>query len=397
MKVLRIATVLILFVLSILVATGFVSAATETPNMPAVLDNVRSFAASPNADGISYANAGGKLIAGKEGNWHTVQFPADIIVAGIAIDTQRADVVYVGAANETSLYRTTDGGTSWLRVPLSTVYKGAVTTVAVDSTHRVVYAGTDQGALYRLLDVGSSIIMGGQQVLPEAIVELAVDPAGSNLAFARTATQLYQGDNWGLNWKSVNLHTTPTALAIANTSPATVYIGTLDNGVLKSNDGVLWLKANQGLNDNPGTRLRVDALAVDPADPTRLYVATSYLFGNTEVHESPVGVAMSEDAGAQWTIVRSLPTVAVSNLFPVSGKSEAVYAFFANSRTPFALGNAQQLVAIDTSAPASSWQQWLAGISLWQALIVVVASLAAVVVLLVMQRNRARQERVASK
>lgn len=397
MKVLRITTVLILFVLSILVATGFVSAATETPNMPAVLDNVRSFAASPQADGISYANAGGKLIAGKEGSWHTVQFPADIIVAGIAIDPQRADVVYVGAANETSLYRTTDGGESWLRVPLSTVYKGAVTTVAVDSTHRVIYAGTDQGALYRLLDVGSSIVMGGQQVLPEAIVELAVDPAGSNLAFARTSTQLYQGDNWGLNWKPVDLRTTPTALTIAHTSPATVYVGTLDNGVLKSNDGVLWLKANQGLDYNPGTRLRVDALAVDPANPTRLYVATSYLFGNTEVHESPVGVAMSEDAGQQWAMVRSLPAVTVSNLFPVSGKSEAVYAFFANSRTPFALGNAQQLVAIDTSAPASGWQQWLAGISFWQVLMVVVASLAAVVVLLVVQRNRARQERVASK
>ena len=190
---------------------------------------------------------------------------------------------------------------------------------------------------------------------------------------------------------------TDVALAIANSTPATVYVGTMDSGVLKSNDGVLWLKTNEGLSENPGSRMRVDALAVDPANPARLYVATTYLFGSTEVHESPVGVAISEDAGQKWTMMHALPAMAVSNLFPVSGKSEAVYAFFANSRTPFALGNAEQLVAIDTSAPAASWQQWFAGITLWQVLIVLMTSLAAIVVLLVIQRNRVRQEQVASK
>lgn len=397
MKVLRITIILMLFALSVVTATGFVSAATETPIVPAALDNVRSFAASPQAGGVSYANAGGQLIAGSEGNWHTVRFPENTVVSGIAIDPQHPETVYVGAANETALYRTTDAGESWLRVPLSTNYKGAVTTLSVDSAQHIIYAGTDQGTLYRLLDVGSSIILGGQQTLSEPIVQLAVDPAGSNLAFARTATRLYQADNWGLDWKPIDLLTIPTALAIANTEPATVYVGTLDNGVLKSNDGLLWLRANAGLNQNPGSRLRVDALAVDPADPTRLYVSTSYLFGGTTVHESPVGVAMSEDGAQSWSTIRQLPAMAINDLFPVSGKSEAVYAFAANSRTPFALGNAQPLVAAEAPAPVSGWQQWLAAITLWQVLLIAVASLAAVVVLLVLQRSRAQQVRDVSK
>ena len=269
MKFIRTLITLIMPLLLIALAAGAVSAITETPALPAMLDNVRAYAAVSQAGGLSYANAGGVLIAGSENVWYTVNFPQTAIASGIAIDPQQPQTLYVGVANETSLMRTTDGGETWLRIPLSTDYDGAVTTVAVDSAQRIVYAGTDHGSLYRLHDVGSSMILAGKQNFSEPIEQLAVDAAGSQLAFVRTTTQLYQAVDNGLNWESVKLLSMPTALAIANTTPATVYVGTMDKGVLKTNDGVLWLRANEGFEMGTGMRLKVDALTVDPAEPNR--------------------------------------------------------------------------------------------------------------------------------
>ena len=389
MKFIRTLITLIMPLLLIALAAGAVSATTETPALPATLDNVRAYAAAPQAGGLSYANAGGILIAGSENVWHTVNFPQTAIASGIAIDSKQPQTLYVGVANETSLMRTTDGGETWLRIPLSTDYDGAVTTVAVDSAQRIVYAGTDHGSLYRLHDVGSSMILAGKQNFSEPIEQLAVDATGSQLAFVRTTTQLYQAVDNGLNWESVKLLSMPTALAIANTTPATVYVGTMDKGVLKTNDGVLWLRANEGFEMGPGVRLKVDALTVDPAEPNRLYVAASYLFGNTEVHQSPVGIAMSQDSAASWQMINNVTEIAATELLPVSGKVAGVYALFSNSRTPFALGEAQPLVAIDTSTGGPSWSQIFATGALWQWLLALTVVIAMGVALAIRQSSRA--------
>ena len=118
----------------------------------------------------------------------------------------------------------------------------------------------------------------------------------------------------------------------------------MDKGVLKTNDGVLWLRANEGFEIGPGVRLKVDTLTVDPAEPNRLYVAASYLFGNTEVHQSPVGIAMSQDSATSWQMINNVTEIAATELLPVSGKVAGVYALFSNA--PLALGEAQPLVAM---------------------------------------------------
>jgi hypothetical protein len=333
---------------------------------------------------INYAVDSGILFQGGPNGWMAMSTPADMIVSAVAIDQANPQTIYIGAANALAIYRSTDGGQTWLHVPLTDEYIGGVTDIAVDSVQRLVYVGTDTAGLFRLRDVGSSVVVSAHLQVNEPVIEVAADSTGAGLAFARTNGALLQGENYGLAWRPVdNLGSTPTALTIANTQPATIYVGTMDRGLVKSHDGITWSTANEGLGFVPGSRLQVDALTVDPQQPEVVYVATSYLYGSTELHQSPVGVAMSTDGAATWTTLHEDRAVAVAGLLPVSGLTGAVYAVSNASRTPAPLGNAPVAPAqVDsttlaaTTAPASAWTGLIAWIVAGVAAMALVASMA---------------------
>lgn len=315
------------------------------------LNNVRDYAPTRQAWGNSYVVDGGVLLTGSPLAWRVVPTPDQVIVSAVALDDRRPNVVYIGAANETAIYRSTDKGRRWLHIPLSDTYTGSVTDIAVDGLQRLIYVGTDTAGLFRLRDVGSSVILTAHFALGEPVLEVATESTGTGLALIRTTWQLYRSEHLGMIWSPVdNLGSVPTALALANTKPATVYVGTMDRGVLKSQDGLTWTSANEGLDLVAGSRLAVNDISVDPAQPDVLYAATSYLFGHTTVHHSPAGVAMSMDGGQNWFTLFADPKTAVVELLPVSGQTGAVYVLTTQSRRPMALGRASVLAAEMTAA-----------------------------------------------
>jgi photosystem II stability/assembly factor-like uncharacterized protein len=250
-----------------------------------------------------------------------------------------------------AIYRTMDNGNSWLRVPLADGFVGGVTDIAVDGVQRILYVGTDTAGLFRLRDVGSSVVLGGHLLLDAPVLEVVADSTGMGMAFARTEWNLYRADNYGLAWTAVsNLQSTPTAVAIADTKPLKVYVGTMDRGLLVSNDGHEWTTANNGLNYVPGSRLMVNDLAIDPMQAEVMYVATSYLYGANEVHQSPAGVAVSTGGAQAWSPINEAANLAVAELLPVSGLTGGVYALTTDSRTPQALGNAPIITEVAVSA-----------------------------------------------
>lgn len=342
---------LVLLVAVIIGATNLLRVEAK-PVVRPELANVRDYSAA--AQGRSYAVDGGALFAGIPNYWTQVKTPADVIVSAVAVDQQNPDLVYIGAANEITIYRSPDAGGSWQRVPLTTEYIGGVTDIAVDSAQHLLYVGTDTAGVFRLRDVGSSMIVGGQLLLEEPVLEVAADSTGKGMAFARTEWNLYRAENFGMTWKTVaDLKSVPTALDIANTEPAKVYVGTMDRGLLVSEDGLTWTTANQGLGLVPGSRLQVNDLAVDPKQPEVLYVATSYLYGTSEIHEAPAGVAISVDGAQAFSPIVEQMNIAVADLMPVPGMTGAVYALTDQSRTPLALGNAP--VATEVAlAPAAA-------------------------------------------
>ena len=214
---------------------------------------------------------------------------------------------------------------------------------------------TDTAGLFRLRDVGASLILSGQTYLDQPVLEVVSDHSGAGLAFARTEWHVYKAVNNGLQWLALDtLTSAPTALAITDGNPATVYVGTVDRGLLKSQDGYTWAMVNAGFLQEAGTRLQIDALAVDPAQPTVLYVASSYLFGHTTVHQTAAGVTMSTDNAAHWTALVTRPPAPIVRLLPVSGVEGAVYALTNLSRTPQPLGNAPAMTADAVATTAAT-------------------------------------------
>jgi hypothetical protein len=291
--------------------------------------------------GVNYAVDNGELYAGRPGEWRKLAAPENVIVGAVATDSSRPNALYMGAANEMAVYRSTDRGVNWDRVPLTNEYVGGVTSLAFDSVNRVLFVGTDTAGVFRLRDVGSSMIAGGQTLIDEPVKQVVTDNTGAGLAVLRTTMDLYRAENGGLNWSKVEeLGSSPTALAVVNGSPATVFVGTTDRGVVSTQDGTTWTLANDGLGMLPGTRVQVDALATDPAQLDVLYAAISYLTGSTQVHQAPVGVTMSTDGGASWSGLANNTGQIVAELMPVAGQTGSVYALTTTSRTPLALGNA---------------------------------------------------------
>jgi len=338
----KVAIVTLTIVLIAALFTGAVSALSgnAAPVVRAQLANVRDFNSVANqAD--SYAVDGGVLFKGQPGAWTQISTPDKVIVSAVAADSMDPKVVYIGAANEMAIYRTIDNGRSWLHIPLADGYVGGVTDIAVDSAQRLVYVGSDTAGLFRLRDVGSSVILSGHLLLDAPVLQVVADNTGKGMAFARTQWNLYRAENFGLTWVAVsNLQSAPTALAIADTNPAKVYVGTTDRGLLVSNDGRDWTLANTGLNFVPGSRLKVSGLAIDVAQPDVMYVATSYLNGTSEIHETPAGVAVTTDGAQAWSFINEASKLPVAELLPVAGLTGGVYALTSDSRTPLALGNA---------------------------------------------------------
>lgn len=354
------------------------------------LTNVRDFAPAATTSSVSYAVDGGILFASQGAAWRRLSTPAGVIVNAVAVSSRQPDLVYIGAANGLTLFVSHDAGQSWMKVALDTQAIGAVTDIAVDGANRLVYVGTDTDGVHRLRDVGASMIAAGHLLLDEPVEEIVA--AANGLALVRTPWHLYRAEEMGLRWVAVeNLPSPATALALAQTTPPTVYVGTASSGVRISQDGIDWQAANTGLGLAPGSQLFVDDLAVDPVQPGVVYAATSLVFGSTNAHVTPVGVAMSRNGGHDWAPLASLSDATVALLMPVSGETGAVYALTTASRTPLALGHAPQ-VATAVAVERAPVGPGFAGLLVW-----VLAALAGIGLAVVAMMDMRQRGRVSDK
>jgi photosystem II stability/assembly factor-like uncharacterized protein len=175
-----------------------------------------------------------------------------------------------------------------------------VTAVAVSpSAPHVVYAAA-AAKLYRSSDGGETWLAFAPP--PNAIQHIAVDPIDNAIVYVIGQNKLYRSDDSGATWKSVSAGLSSSlaswTLRIDPQDPSMIYIGgrctrytqPLDGGVFKSaNRGETWVRLNPAVNC-------VDALSLDPAAPQRLFAAT----GLGEQFRT-------DDAGWRWQQSRGLP------------------------------------------------------------------------------------------
>lgn len=202
---------------------------------------------------------------------------------------QSTDHLY--AARLSGLYRSADGGLTWLNTFASLDQPLAATAVtAVGST---VFAGVN-GAVLRSDDNGESWHMIGLSSPPPHLVALAASPHFSEdgVILAGTADDgVFVSTDRGISWTAWNfglldLHIFALAISPDFSRDQTVFAGT-ESGIFRShNGGRGWRELPFPIEAAP-----VLSLALSPA-----YVTDRRLYAGTENN----GLYLSDDGGLNW-------------------------------------------------------------------------------------------------
>jgi len=212
--------------------------------------------------------------------------PGDKVQA-LAIDPTAPSTVYVGLYNE-GVFKSTDGGTAWgaMNDGLSNLFTPAL---AIDHATGTVFVGTGLG-VFKSTD-GAASWRAANSGLRSTGVSLLAATRGAVYAVTGVGF-LSKSTGSAEDWRSVGLdNRIVTALAIAPTSPLTLYAGgtvafAAYPELHRSTDGVRSWKFLVVPSPSRGTVL---ALAVDPSNALTVYAATSY------------GVEKSTDGGETWS------------------------------------------------------------------------------------------------
>jgi photosystem II stability/assembly factor-like uncharacterized protein len=188
----------------------------------------------------------------------------------VAIDPQDDAIIYA-ALDDRELLRSADGGRSWTPATGGDPPRTLLRQVVIDpvSPSNVYAFGWAADELFRSLDRGLSWArLGSSQ---GGISALVVDPLGSGTLFAVAAGSIEKSVDRGATWSVVYVppdpvHAGVSAIAIAPTTPATVYAAVPELGLLRSADGgTTW-----ELVPAAGLGAFVQQLQVDTLNPRRL-------------------------------------------------------------------------------------------------------------------------------
>jgi hypothetical protein len=146
----------------------------------------------------------------------------------------------------------------------------------------------------------------------------AVAPDQPNVVYLAEMNQISISRDGGKTWNPAasTLPSRVTALAVSPSNPNILYAGTESLGLYESADGgVTWIARNQGLGLEPGMRLTVTALTIDPRNPDRVYAAKGTWIGTSRATLVPLGIMLSLDGGETWQKVDMLaPQAAITRL-----------------------------------------------------------------------------------
>lgn len=226
----------------------------------------------PSNASVVYAGTGGAL--GRSGDGGATYEPVLLEpTSSLAIDPTSASTVYAGTVDH--VYKSTDRGLTW-----SPVFTGPghsfVNALAVDPGNpQVVWAAMTFGGVKKSTNGGAtwttvtgSIPMGPA---PSSVVAIAVHPASSNTVLMLGMDGVYRTTDGGTSWSQVtHLSSWNGDLVADRAAPGTFYASGSDGVTFSADGGTTWNHLDSGL-----TNTDVRALAIDPADHTRLYAGTA--------------------------------------------------------------------------------------------------------------------------
>lgn len=209
----------------------------------------------------------------------------------------------VYALTPAGIFRTTNAGAQWTRLPsFPTTAANNATVIAVDPlASQTIYAGLpDQ--LLKTVDGGQNWVrIDGQAFRGWYVDEIAIDPGAPNTVyvaaadFAGGASGLFRSSDGGSTWTSVSAGLPggkrAVALAVPPTALGAVYVAPLGSVVFASADGgEHWSALDDGL-------AHASALAFDPTASNTLYAVGAAAGVPPGVS---TGVFRTDDGGDSW-------------------------------------------------------------------------------------------------
>ncbi|MEO8587191.1 MAG: hypothetical protein ABI584_13590 [Acidobacteriota bacterium] len=257
---------------------------------------VWGLAADPASPGVVYVTNGlGLLKSDAAGKWKLVKFVDGKIPDKLVplVDERRPGSLLLGAYTH-GIFRSNDGGASWLKQPEKRTI--AIALALDPSNPNVLYAGRgtfdSKGGVWKSTDGGATFAepKGG---LPEAdVTGIAVDPKSPSSVYASTEKKgLWKSADAGVTWAEKKGPWAEKELKTVAVAPSgRVLVGTRGAGAFASDDGgETWKPAGTGLPK------MVFAFVFPQGNPETV------LAGTTE------GVFSSADGGARWALLGGKP------------------------------------------------------------------------------------------
>ena len=212
----------------------------------------------------------------------------------IVPDPVHAEILYSGGFG--AVWKTIDGGRTWISSSAGLSPSAAISAVAVaPSAPDTLYAVTQTNPtqVYRSLDAGEAWTLVSNTLSSYYVGDLACDPFDPSILYAAADTDVFKSVDGGATFAPTGLGHYVRHIVIDARPPGILYAATGDAGIFKSTDaGATWNPANAGMENHV-----MWDLALDPADPLRLFAASSGGSG------SPGGLFVTADGGGTWSPV----------------------------------------------------------------------------------------------
>jgi parallel beta-helix repeat protein len=281
--------------------------------------------------------------------FNNTTFPTEVLE--LAVAPTAPNTIYAG--NQHGPYRSTDGGATWTKTPITGLPSFLLTnSIAVDPTNAaVVYIGLQSDGVFKSIDGGDNWSKVNVPLNDAVVASVVFDPVTKSTMYVGSSKGVFKSTDSGSTWAPINNFGTANApnvrtIAIDPVTPTTIYAGTFgDGGLYKStNGGSNWTLMNSGMSG--GDFAVVNAIVFDPSNPATIYVG----HGFSGVGD---GIDKSTNGGASWT--------PINNGVP-QGEISAMVADRTNPSVLYAATTSNGI--IKTTNGGASWTKANAG--LWQ-------------------------------